>query len=115
MGCYDALLSRVYLYKGEYNEALTMAEKCNKGCRKKEGYALWTNEEYPTAWGNDASASNPGEILFEIVNLTTDSPGKESMGYLNSYNGYDDMCITCSFLSIIKERSQRRPVENLEF
>ena len=73
-----------------------MAENAIKGA-EKEGYDLWTNEEYPTAWGNDASASNPGEILFEIVNLTTDSPGKESMGYLNSYNGYDDMCITCSF------------------
>ena len=96
------LLSRVYLYKGEYNEALTMAENAIKGA-EKEGYALWTNEEYPTAWGNDASASNPGEILFEIVNLTTDSPGKESMGYLNSYNGYDDMCITCSFYQLLKK------------
>lgn len=47
-----------------------MAENAIKGA-EKEGYALWTNEEYPTAWGNDASASNPGEILFEIVNLTT--------------------------------------------
>ena len=89
-------------YKGEYNEALTMAENAIKGA-EKEGYALWTNEEYPTAWGNDASASNPGEILFEIVNLTTDSPGKESMGYLNSYNGYDDMCITCSFYQLLKK------------
>lgn len=71
------------------SDAITGAEK-NK-------YALWTNEDYPTAWGEDASASKPGEVLFEIVNLTTDSPGKESMGYLNSYDGYDDMCITCSF------------------
>ena len=42
-------------------------------------------------------------MLFEIVNLTTDSPGKESMGYLNSYNGYDDMCITVSFYHLLKE------------
>ena len=41
--------------------------------------------------------------MFEIVNLTTDSPGKESMGYLNSYDGYDDMCITCSFYQFLKE------------
>ena len=64
---------------------------------------MWTNEEYPTAWSNDASASNPGEVLFEIVNLTTDSPGKESMGYLNSKDGYDDMCITCSFYQFLKK------------
>lgn len=48
----------------------------------------------------------PGEVLFEIVNLTTDSPGKESMGYLNSYDGYDDMCITSFFLSVPEGRPE---------
>lgn len=97
-----SLLSRIYLYKGEYSEALKMAEDAIKGA-EKEGYALWTNEEYPTAWSNDVSASAPGEVLFEIVNLTTDSPGKESMGYLNSKDGYDDMCITCSFYHLLSQ------------
>lgn len=96
------LLSRVYLYKGDNANALKVAKDAIAGA-EKEGYALWTNEEYPTAWSNDASASNPGEVLFEIVNLTTDSPGKESMGYLNSYDGYDDMCITCSFYHFLQE------------
>ena len=81
------LLSRVYLYKGENANALKMASDAIIGAEKNK-YALWTNEDYPTAWGEDASASKPGEVLFEIVNLTTDSPGKESMGYLNSYDGY---------------------------
>lgn len=96
------LLSRVYLYKGENENALKMAEEAIAGAEKKK-YALWTNEEYPTAWGNDASSSKPGEVLFEIVNLTTDSPGKESMGYLSSYNGYDDLCVTCSFYQLLKQ------------
>ena len=95
------LLSRVYLYKGEYAQALQMAEEAIAGAEKKK-YALWTNEEYPTAWSNDASASKPGEVLFEIVNLTTDSPGKESMGYLSSHKGYDDLCITVSFYHLLK-------------
>lgn len=96
------LLSRVYLYKGDNNSALKMAESAISGA-KKAGYTLWTNIEYPTAWGNDASPSNPGEVLFEIVNLTTDSPGKESMGYLSSYSGYSDLCITCSFYQLLKQ------------
>ena len=96
------LLIRVYLYKGENANALKMASDAIIGAEKNK-YALWTNEDYPTAWGEDASASKPGEVLFEIVNLTTDSPGKESMGYLNSYDGYDDMCITCSFYQFLKE------------
>ena len=96
------LLSRVYLYKGENDKALKMAEEAIKGAEKNK-FALWTTEEYPTAWGNDASASKPGEVLFEMVNLTTDSPGKESMGYLSSYNGYDDLCMTVSFYHLLKQ------------
>ena len=96
------LLSRVYLYQGDNSHALQCAEEAITGAKKAK-YALWTHEEYPTAWGNDASSSKPGEVLFEIVNLTTDSPGKESMGYLNSYNGYDDMCVTVSFYKLLKE------------
>lgn len=97
-----ALLSRVYLYKGDNANALKTAKAAIEGAEKK-GYALWTNEEYPTAWGEDFSEGKPGEVLFEIVNLTTDSPGKESMGYLNSKDGYDDMCITCSFYHFLME------------
>lgn len=95
------LLSRVYLYKGENGKALTAAEDAITGA-EKEGYGLWPNDKYVTAWGNDADESNPGEVLFEIVNLTTDSPGNESMGYLNSYAGYDDMCVTASFYKLLK-------------
>lgn len=94
------LLSRAYLYMDKAPEALDMAEKAIKGA-ESNGYALWTNEEYPTAWSNDASATHPGEVLFEIVNETTDSPGKESMGYLSSKDGYDDICITVSFYHLL--------------
>lgn len=109
-----ALLSRVYLYKGDNVNAFKMAEETIKGA-EKEGYALWTNDDYPTAWAEDASEANPGEVLFEIVNLTTDSPGKESMGYLNSKDGYDDMCITCSFYQFLKEDSKDVRLKLLSF
>lgn len=97
-----SLLSRVYLYKNDNANAFKYATEAIKGAEKQK-YALWTNEEYPTIWANDASASKPGEVLFEIVNLTTDSPGKESMGYLSSKDGYDDICITCSFYHFLLE------------
>lgn len=96
------LLSRAYLYMDKAPEALDMAEKAIKGA-ESNGYALWTNEEYPTAWSNDAFATHPGEVLFEIVNETTDSPGKESMGYLSSKDGYDDICITVSFYHLLQQ------------
>lgn len=90
------ILSRAYLYMGENTKALEAAEEAIEGA-EKDGYKLWSNAEYATAWSLDASAQAPGEQLFEIVNLTTDSPGNESMGYLNSADGYEDMCITASF------------------
>jgi hypothetical protein len=100
-----ALLSRVYLYKGDQEsntKALQLAEATIAGAEAAK-YRLWTNDEYPKAWGNDAIPDNPGEILFEIVNLTTDSPGNESLGYLNSKDGYDDYFITSSFYELLMQ------------
>ena len=94
------LLSRVYLYHGDDAKALTAAKEAIEGA-EKNGYALWTNEEYPAAWANDASKQKPGEVLFEIVNLTTDSPGKESLGYLYAPGGYADGCVTASFYNLM--------------
>lgn len=97
-----SLLSRVYLYKGDNKNALAVAEATIEGA-EDEGWGLWSHDDYALAWAEDATAIAPGEVLFEIVNTTTDSPGKESMGYLNSKSGYDDMCITSSFYALLLE------------
>ena len=99
-----ALLSRVYLYKNDNTNAFKAAEDAIKGA-EAAGYALWTNEEYPTAWSDDSSANKPGEVLFEIVNLTTDSPGKEALGYLSG-TGYKDYCVTASFYNLMASDSK---------
>lgn len=96
-----SLLSRVYLYHGDDSKALDMAEQAIAGA-EAEGYRLWTNSEYPTAWSNDASTQNPGEVLFEIVNTTEDSPGNESLGRLHNPDGYKDICLTSSFYTMLK-------------
>lgn len=76
------LLSRVYLYMGNNSEALSTAQKAIKGA-EGEGYGLWSNSEYASIWATPFNK----ELLFEIVNLTTDSPGKSSIGYLcTKYN-----------------------------
>ena len=73
---------RVYLYKGEDSEAYKVATEAIKGA-EKQGYRLWTNEEYAKIWATPFNS----ELLFEIVNLTTDSPGKSSIGYIcTKYN-----------------------------
>ena len=73
------LLSRVYLYMGNDSDALKIAEEAIAGAENK-GYGLWTNAEYASMWAIPFNK----ELLFEIVNLTTDSPGKSSIGYLTN-------------------------------
>lgn len=76
------LLSRVYLYMGNDTEAYNVATEAIKGALK-QGYKLWTKDEYTKIWATPFNS----ELLFEIVNLTTDSPGKSSIGYLcTKYN-----------------------------
>jgi len=59
-----------------------VAAEAIKGA-EKQGYKLWTNDEYAKIWATPFNS----ELLFEIVNLTTDSPGKSSIGYLSTkYN-----------------------------
>lgn len=103
------LLSRAYLYIGKNSEAFNAATAAIDGAKSND-YKLWSNKDYPTAWASDASALNPGEVLFELVNLTSDSPGKESMGYLSSYDGYADLSVTASFYKLM--RSDPNDVRN---
>ena len=110
----QTLLSRVYLYHGDDAEALAMAEKAIKGAEAK-GYKLWTNAEYATAWANDASNGTKGEVLFEIVNTTDDSPGKESLGRLHSRSGYKDICLTSSFYALLNEDPADVRLQLLEY
>ncbi len=97
-----SLLSRVYLYHGDDQKALDMAKAAIEGA-EGAGYSLWTTDEYATAWSNDYSSSSKGEVLFEIVNTTDDSPGKEALGYLLHPDGYKDICLTSSFYEMLME------------
>ena len=110
----QTLLSRVYLYHGDDSDALDMATQAIKGA-EAEGYKLWTNAEYATAWGNDASNGTKGEVLFEIVNTTDDSPGKESLGRLHSPSGYKDICLTSSFYALLNEGPDDVRLKLLEY
>ena len=110
----QTLLSRVYLYHGDDSDALDMATQAIKGA-EAEGYKLWTNSEYATAWGNDASNGTKGEVLFEIVNTTDDSPGKESLGRLHSPSGYKDICLTSSFYALLNEDPDDVRLKLLEY
>lgn len=91
-----ALLCRVYLYKGDNQQALTLAQDIIS----KSPYKLWTNAEYSGVWAKEATS----EVIFEIINYDTSDWGdREGIGYLMSEDGYADMIVTTAFSNLLNE------------
>lgn len=88
----QALLSRVYLYQGDNQNAFDAAE----AVINSQAYKLWTNEEYVSAWTKGGNS----ELIFEIVNKGNDDwVDRESIGYLMAEDGYGDLVLTQSFVN----------------
>ena len=81
----QALLSRVYLYMGEWQNAADYATKVIESGK----YEMWTAEEYPTVWGQELGS---GEVIFEVYGKRTNSAygSWDDISYLTSPNGYGD-------------------------
>ncbi|MEG0467243.1 MAG: RagB/SusD family nutrient uptake outer membrane protein [Mucinivorans sp.] len=82
-----ALYARVCLYHGDNDLALSLA----KDIITSSPYKLLTNEEYKGAWADGGVNS---EMMFQVVNNKIDNADRESLSYLMSENGYEDMIIT---------------------
>lgn len=98
----QALLSRVYLYMEEWQNAANYATKVISS----EKYSMWTAEEYPEAWGNDLGS---GEVIFEIYGKrTNDTYGSwDDISYLTSPNGYGDPQVAPSLYNMFEEGDVR--------
>lgn len=90
------LLSRVYLYKGDDEKALSYAKETIAGTEEmsKNPNHLWTREEYKYAWEEEFGS----ETLFELQFSATENEGKEAIGYLVAAAGYDDIVISDDWL-----------------
>ena len=82
-----ALLSRVYLYKGDNKLAFdTAVELIETG-----GYSLWSADEYADVWAKQGSS----EVIWEIVNYSAqDWTDREGIAYLSKESGYADFCLS---------------------
>lgn len=87
----QALLARVYLYKGDMANALTYAEEVINN----SGVALMSRDNYVGEWAKDGMS----ESLFEIVNSSEDNGGLESVGYLSDPDGYGQFVATDPFIA----------------
>ena len=89
-----ALLARVYLTKGDYNNAYTTAvDIITNG-----GYPLWEYNEYEAAWSTRYGKEN----IFEFIIINTQGwTDREGIAYLYHESGYADMILTKNFLDLI--------------
>lgn len=94
----EALLTRVYLYKGENELALSTAQNIIE----HSPYKLWKADEYAEAW-DKMSAKHTKEMMFELINNGTDDwADREGIGYLYNEDGYADAICTKSFVDMLK-------------
>ena len=81
----QALLSRVYLYMGKWQEAANYATKVIKNPK----FEMWTAEEYPDVWGQELGS---GEVIFEVYGKRSNSAygNWEDISYVTNPKGYGD-------------------------
>jgi hypothetical protein len=97
----QALLARVYLYKGDYANAESMANTViNSG-----KYSLVSNANYYSeAWVADFSS----ESIFEINMTQNDNRGSDALGGMYLNTGYGDYLPSADYESLIPNDDARR-------
>jgi len=91
----EGLLSRVYLYMGDYQDALTYA----KDVINNSPYELCSNDNYAAMWGQDF----PAESLFEIYYSSTETVGYEYFGTRYCGTNYKNITVTDKYLDLLNE------------
>lgn len=98
-----ALQVRVYMTKGDWQNALTTAQDIID----HSPYTLWTTDEYADAWSKDNAATHTNEIMFEmIITGQPDWTDREGIAYCYSDShgsapGYGDVMVTKSFSEML--------------
>lgn len=97
-----ALQVRVYMTKGEWQNALTTAQDIIE----HSPYKLWTSAEYANAW-DKTDATHTNEMIFELlINGSTDWTDREGIAYCysdinGSAPGYGDVMVTKAFSDML--------------
>ncbi len=91
-----ALLSRVYLYLQDYDNALKYAVEVIDN----SPYSLYNTTNYTEVW----SSTGTTESLFEVMTTDKSNAQRNSLGYYTSPNGYPEAAASSSFLTFVNER-----------
>lgn len=102
----QALLSRVYLYMGEWQKCADYATKViNSG-----KFKLFDAKDYKAMWSSNV-AKEKGEIIFEVFsskkNTAWDQSGWAMLPYVMKKDGYGDICATNDLYDLYGEGDVR--------
>ncbi|MEJ8763666.1 RagB/SusD family nutrient uptake outer membrane protein [Phocaeicola sp. HCN-40430] len=89
------LLARVYLYKGDWDNAFKYADEV----AQKGGFKLITREDYVNVWSQKENT----ESVFDLDVDDTESGNLERFGYVVGPKGYGEFCTTKAFMALLNE------------
>lgn len=97
-----ALLSRVYLYMGEWQNAANYATKVISS----NAYKMWTADSYPDVWSSEIGGD---EVIFEAYGKRTNSSygGYDDISWLTKPNGYGDPMAAQPLLDVYETNDVR--------
>lgn len=106
----QALLSRVYLNKGDYQNAF----KCASDVIENNGglYQLYTKDNYPTIWGQDFQSESIFELYIETGEPSEWGGGTGGEGAPSVYennttdDGWNNLILTEDFLNLLNEDAE---------
>lgn len=91
-----ALLARVYLYQGDWDNAFLYADEV----AQSPAYSLVPGSQYVSMW----SGKENSESIFDIdLNLEFSGGNLELFGYVASPDGYGELIATKSFVRLLNE------------
>ena len=100
----QALLSRVFLYMGKWQNSATYATKViNSG-----NYSLFSADEYADQWGLNTPTKG-GEVIFEVFGSKKDAywGNWDVISYLTTPDGYADVASTADLRDLYDENDVR--------
>lgn len=95
----QALLSRVYLYMGNYAEAASLATQVIDSGE----YSLMSNSDYVSEW----ESGSVSEALFEVAFSEVDDNGSDALGRMYIVEGYGDYLPGGDLLDLIPDGDVR--------
>lgn len=100
----EALLARMYEFKGEWNSALDAAEDVINN----SGYSLVSLNQLPGYWASNTPRGDGLETLFEIVNDLVGNSGNDALASFYDQAAYGDALASQSLYNTYSPTDVRR-------